>query len=75
MIRKSSPSLARAALDGIEAAGGVAKDFGIVSTPELHYFVVAHNTDGGYGEPTEEGYFNKLTTAFKKFCGKVGKSV
>jgi len=74
--RKSSPSLATAVLDGIAAAGGSANDIGIVTTPQLHYMVVATNTKGGYGNPSLEGYYAKLTGAFKKFIsgldGKLG---
>lgn len=37
----------------------------------LHYFVVCTNTKGEYGEATEEGYYKKLTDAFKKLRGEV----
>lgn len=65
--RKTSPALANAVLDGIKAAGGVATDIGVVTTPQLHYMVVATNTKGGYGEPSLEGYYTKLTSAFRQF--------
>ena len=71
--RPSSEALAKAVLDGVNAAGGICKDFGIVSTPQLHYFVVCENTNGRYGEPTIDGYFKKLATAFKEFRGMVCK--
>lgn len=35
----------------------------------LHYFVACRNSNGAYGEPTEEGYYNKLVNAFKKLRG------
>jgi len=74
--RKSSPALAQAVLDGIKAAGGNVTDIGVVTTPQLHYMVVATNTKGGYGEPSLEGYYTKLTGAFKQFLagldGKLG---
>ena len=69
--RKSSPALAQAVLDGIAAVGGTAKDYGVVSTPLLHYFVVCQNTNGAYGEATEKGYCEKLSKAFKKIRGDV----
>ena len=53
----------------MKAVGGVAKDYGVVSTPQLHYFVVCQNTNGAYGVATEEGYYKKLTDAFKKIRG------
>ncbi len=70
--RKSSPSLAQAVLDGVRAVGGAeAVDFGVVSTPQLHYNVVCRNTGGAYGEEGEEGYFKKLAEAFKRIRGAV----
>ena len=51
--------------------GSSAKDFGIVSTPMIHYFVVCKNTDGAYGECSEKGYNEKLSKAFKTIRGQV----
>lgn len=39
-------------------------DFGLVTTPQLHYMVCCQNTQGNYGEPTVEGYYKKLSEAF-----------
>ena len=64
--RASSPALAQAATDGIEALGGVCKNYGLLTTPQLHYIVCCENTAGAYGEPTEEGYYKKLAQAFIK---------
>lgn len=50
--------------------GGKPIDYGIVTTPQLHYFVVCKNTRRAYGQPTEEGYYRKLTGAFKKVRGQ-----
>ncbi|KAF7269692.1 phosphoglucomutase 3-like protein nst [Rhynchophorus ferrugineus] len=68
--RPSSPSLAKAVVDGVLALGGKPIDYGIVTTPQLHYFVVCKNTHRAYGQPTEEGYYKKLTGAFKKVRGQ-----
>jgi hypothetical protein len=68
--RPSSPGLAQAAVTGIRTMGGEVKDYGVVTTPMLHYFVACVNT-GAYGEPTEDGYFKKIFTAFKKLRGDV----
>ncbi len=41
----------------------------VTTTPILHYLVRAINTKGtedAYGVDSEEGYFTKLSTAFKK---------
>ncbi|KOC65411.1 Phosphoacetylglucosamine mutase [Habropoda laboriosa] len=63
--RESSPVLLNAAIAGIQALHGIVKDFGIVTTPQLHYLVVCTNTNGSYGEPTLHGYYTKLSKAFK----------
>lgn len=65
--RPSGPRLVRALADGIKSLDSDFTDFGELSTPELHYLVRALNTKGtkeAYGEPTEEGYFDKLTKAY-----------
>ncbi|KAJ6141389.1 Phosphoacetylglucosamine mutase [Penicillium chermesinum] len=44
-------------------------DWKYMTTPQLHYVVRCKNTLGTqyeYGEPTEQGYYEKLATAFKK---------
>lgn len=62
--RKSSDSLSQAVLDGVSALGGQSKDYGKVTTPQLHYMVCCQNTQGRYGEATVEGYYQKLSQAF-----------
>ncbi|KRT83634.1 hypothetical protein AMK59_4767 [Oryctes borbonicus] len=62
--RPSSPSLAKSVMDGVLALSGKPVDFGIVTTPQLHYFVACKNSKHAYGIPTEEGYYHKLVTAF-----------
>ena len=39
---------------------------GLLTTPQLHYIVRCINTNAAYGEPTEEGYYKKLSSAFIK---------
>ena len=63
--RPSSPFLAKAVVDGVRCMGGECTDYGVVSTPQLHFFVTCHNTGNAYGEPNEEGYFSKMASAFK----------
>lgn len=49
-------------------------DFKYMTTPQLHYIVRCKNTLGTqyeYGEPTENGYYEKLGTAFKKVMKNV----
>ncbi|XP_076754007.1 phosphoglucomutase 3-like protein nst [Xylocopa sonorina] len=64
--RESSPALLNAAVAGIQVLDGTVLDFGIVSTPLLHYIVVCTNTNGSYGDPTLRGYYLKLSEAFKR---------
>ncbi|XP_045470715.1 phosphoacetylglucosamine mutase [Harmonia axyridis] len=68
--RPSSPSLAKALCDGVLALSGKPIDYGIVTTPQLHYFVYCRNSRNQYGFPTEEYYYRKLCDAFKKIRGK-----
>lgn len=44
---------------------------GILTTPQLHYIVRCINTDGAFGQPTEDGYYLKLITAFNQLLPKV----
>lgn len=67
--RPSSPSLAKSLMDGILALTGKPIDYGIVTTPQLHYFVKCRNSYESYGAATEEGYYKKLTSAFKRLRG------
>jgi phosphoacetylglucosamine mutase len=67
--RPTSPALVKAIAEGLAVMGSRVIDAGLKTTPQLHYLVLAHNTQGtpeSYGEPTEEGYYKKLSTAFLK---------
>jgi phosphoacetylglucosamine mutase len=67
--RPSGPSLIKALEDGLKAVGAEARNGGVTTTPVLHYLVKAINTKGtkaAYGDDSEEGYYNKLSAAFKK---------
>ncbi|CAG8722131.1 2792_t:CDS:2, partial [Funneliformis mosseae] len=44
-------------------------DFDVKTTPQLHYVTRCYNTQGtedDYGVPSEDGYYKKLATAFRK---------
>lgn len=65
--RPSGPLLQKSLEDGLAALSADATNFGIVTTPQLHYFVRCLNTAGSlavYGEPTEKGYNHKYGQAF-----------
>ncbi|CAH2096962.1 unnamed protein product [Euphydryas editha] len=68
--RYTSPRLAAAAVHGVMALKGTAKEFGIVTTPMLHFCVKCRN-DNTYGTPSEEGYYEKIVGAFKNICQKL----
>jgi phosphoacetylglucosamine mutase len=66
--RESGPGLADALHQGLVVMGAHPVDFGISTTPQLHYYVRCINTRGTayeYGDPTETGYYEKLSSAFK----------
>ena len=62
--RESGPALVEALADGLNASGAISIDYGLLSTPQLHYMVRCINTKGAYGQPTEEGYYQKLGDAY-----------
>ena len=67
--RPSGPALVSSLEDGFEALNVEARNAGVTTTPILHYLVRAINTKDTkdpYGDDTEEGYMQKLSTAFKK---------
>ncbi|NXP28483.1 AGM1 mutase, partial [Scytalopus superciliaris] len=62
--RPSSEKLSQSVIDGILVLGGQYHDYGLVTTPQLHYMVRCQNTQGQYGKATLEGYYEKLSKAF-----------
>lgn len=65
--RPSGDRLVKALIAGLEATGTKYTDYGYATTPQLHYLVRAINTQRQaqpYGEPSEEGYYKKLGSAF-----------
>ncbi|KAJ7071075.1 phosphoacetylglucosamine mutase [Mycena amicta] len=67
--RPSGPALVAALEDGLESLGAQVRDAGVTTTPILHYLVRAINTRGtkdSYGVDSEEGYYEKLSAAYKK---------
>lgn len=62
--RPSCALLLEAFKTGVESLNGVLVNYGLLTTPQLHFMVRCLNTNGSYGQPNEEGYFNKLSHAF-----------
>ncbi|KAG0342859.1 Phosphoacetylglucosamine Mutase [Podila humilis] len=66
--RPSGESLVAALVDGLKVLDASTTDYGILTTPQLHYITRCLNTAGtpeAYGEPSAEGYYKKLAGAFK----------
>ncbi|CAB0037434.1 unnamed protein product, partial [Trichogramma brassicae] len=63
--RNSSYALSLAAINGAKAMNGTIQNLEIVTTPQLHYMVVCTNTNGVYGDPSIDGYYEKISTAFQ----------
>nr|KAJ3418308.1 Phosphoglucomutase-3 [Polyrhizophydium stewartii] len=69
--RPSGPALVASLVDGVKALAGVITDFGVMTTPQLHYVTRCINTKGtpdAYGEPTAAGYYKKLADAYLKIA-------
>lgn len=65
--RESGPALVAALTDSLTAVSIEYTDYGILTTPQLHYLVRCINTQDTklpYGEPTEDGYYEKMGEAF-----------
>jgi hypothetical protein len=66
--RASGPSLVTALKAALDAVHVEYTDYGLMTTPQLHYVVRCINTMNtpyAFGEPTEKGYYEKMATAFK----------
>ncbi|KAJ3257470.1 Phosphoacetylglucosamine Mutase [Boothiomyces macroporosus] len=67
--RPSGEALVASLKDGVKALNGKITDYGLQTTPQLHYVtrcINTANTPNAYGEPTTDGYHKKLADAFKK---------
>ncbi|KAL9118398.1 MAG: hypothetical protein Q9187_005059 [Circinaria calcarea] len=67
--RASGPRLVSALTEALKATNTEYTDYKLLTTPQLHYITRCLNTKGSpyeYGEPTEQGYYEKTAAAFKK---------
>ena len=67
--RASGARLVECLGDAFKATKVEYTDFRLATTPQLHYYTRCINTKGtqdAYGEPTEQGYYEKLAGAFKQ---------
>ncbi|RKP17681.1 hypothetical protein ROZALSC1DRAFT_30549, partial [Rozella allomycis CSF55] len=63
--RPSGEELANAAIEGASAIKCQVSNFGLLTTPQCHYLVRSLNTLPPYGDPSENGYFTKFSTAYE----------
>ncbi|OAP56507.1 hypothetical protein AYL99_09686 [Fonsecaea erecta] len=66
--RASGPYLVTALKAALDAVNVEYADHGLMTTPQLHYIVRCINTRNSpyaFGEPTEQGYYEKMAKAFK----------
>lgn len=67
--RPSGPKLVTALSDALDATGAEYTDYKTLTTPQLHYLTRCTNTEGtpqSYGEVSEQGYYEKLSSAFAR---------
>lgn len=69
--RPSCAHLLKAFQSGVESLKGNLTNYGLLSTPQLHYIVRCLNTHHKYGEPSEDGYYAKLSRAFQSIWSLV----
>lgn len=75
--RASSAAMVAALEDGFKVSGAEVANYGLVTTPQLHYIVRClntQNTDSAYGAPTELGYYEKLAESYKKVLSEYPSS-
>lgn len=71
--RESSERLTESTIEGIKSLPGSSfEDFGLLTTPQLHYLVRTKN-EPEFGEYAESGYYEKLAAAFQNMFKAVGK--
>ncbi|MCJ1423285.1 Phosphoacetylglucosamine Mutase [Sticta canariensis] len=66
--RASGPRLVTALVEALNSTDTEYTDFKILTTPQLHYLTRSLNTKGTqfeYGDPTEQGYYEKVAASFK----------
>ncbi len=72
--RRSSKYLLEAFSAGVKALNGNLINYGLLTTPQLHYMVRCLNTNNKYGQPNEDGYYAKLSQAFYNVWTTVKKN-
>ena len=68
-FRPSSISLSKAVLDGVSAMKEKCIDYGLLTTPQLHYIVSCYND--GKQDVGEDLYYSCFSNAFQSLVKKV----
>ncbi|KAL8821074.1 MAG: hypothetical protein Q9223_000836 [Gallowayella weberi] len=66
--RASGPHLISILMEALKATNTSYTDYKLLTTPQLHYITRCLNTKGtgyAYGEPTEQGYYEKAASSLK----------
>ncbi|KAL8702343.1 MAG: hypothetical protein Q9224_000045 [Gallowayella concinna] len=66
--RASGPHLISILIEALKATNTDYTDYKLLTTPQLHYITRCLNTKGSpheYGEPTEQGYYEKTASSLK----------
>jgi phosphoacetylglucosamine mutase len=66
--RESSPLMSEQIIEGLEILGVRYKDYGQISTPQLHWMVNINNDRTDENHATPEDYVEYFAGAFSKFC-------
>ncbi len=69
--RPSCALLLDAFMQGVADLNGNLINYGLLTTPQLHYMVRCRNTNMKYGQANEEGYYKKLANAFNNIWSLV----
>ncbi|XP_023596155.1 phosphoacetylglucosamine mutase isoform X6 [Trichechus manatus latirostris] len=73
--RPSSEKLSHSVIDGVTILRGQFHDYGLLTTPQLHYMVYCRNTSGQYGKATIEGMEMKSNERCCSFDGDADRIV
>lgn len=68
-FRPSSLALSKAVKDGVAALSETCQDYGLLTTPQLHFIVSSFNA--GEKNVSEESYYVNFSSAFKAFFDQV----
>merc|ERR550534_255869 len=66
--RPSSERLSQIVHEGVKCAGGDSNDYGLLTTPQLHYIVSYYNK--GQTDVNEDDYYRQYAKSFQKLINE-----